>query len=259
VLKTNPTRFPSFSDESATRDFGRNGSFLVIRQLAQDVERFKKFTEVRAEQLRMYNNLEEIAGAPIDAQWIAAKLMGRWQDGTPLVVQPGATTAQSPPKHAARYNDFSYGTDDPQGLHCPFGAHIRRANPRDSLDPDDPEQQAITNRHRLLRRGRTYDFESAGDENESKGLLFTCLCADLERQFEFIQQTWIRSPDFHGLQNEPDPMVSSQRLRTRVFTIPTPSGSLRLHDMESFVTVRGGGYFFLPSRSAIQYLADLNA
>src|SRR6266436_3117398 len=259
VLKTNPTRFPSFDDESATRDFGRNGSFLVIRQLTQDVEGFKRFTEVRAEQLRMYDNFEEIAGAPIDSQWVAAKLMGRWQDGTPLVVQPAATAAQSPPKHPARYNDFSYGTDDPQGLHCPFGAHIRRANPRDSLDPDDSEQQAVTNRHRLLRRGRSYDFESAGDENESKGLLFTCICADLERQFEFIQQTWIRSPDFHGLQNEPDPMVSSRDLRTRVFTIPTPSGPLRLHDMESFVTVRGGGYFFLPSRSAIQYLADLIA
>jgi hypothetical protein len=89
-------------------------------------------------------------------------------------------------------------------------------------------------------------------------LLFTCLCADLDRQFEFVQQSWIRSPSFHGLKDEPDPIVAWQDLKTRVFTIPTPSGPVRLHNMQSFVTVRAGGYFFLPSRSALQYLFDLN-
>jgi hypothetical protein len=89
-------------------------------------------------------------------------------------------------------------------------------------------------------------------------LLFTCLCADLDRQFEFVQQSWIRSPSFHGLKDEPDPIVAWQDPKTRVFTIPTPSGPVRLHNMQSFVTVRAGGYFFLPSRSALQYLFDLN-
>jgi Dyp-type peroxidase family len=261
VLADVPSRFPSFENgNAAARDFGRNGSFLVVRQLAQDVDGFKEFTAAKAGKLKGdYGKLGQIAGAPIDDKWVAAKLMGRWQDGTPLVVRPGADRGESPDQDDRPENDFSYGTDDPQGLHCPFGAHIRRANPRDSLQPEDPDQLSITNRHRLLRRGRTYAYPSAEDTPPEKGLLFTCLCADLERQFEFVQQSWIASPSFHGLKNEPDPIVALQDPKTHVFTIPTPSGPLRLHNMQSFVTVRGGGYFFLPSLSAIQYLADINA
>jgi deferrochelatase/peroxidase EfeB len=184
--------------------------------------------------------------------------MGRWQDGTPLVVRPGAESDDDSDQDDRPENDFSYATDDPQGLHCPFGAHIRRANPRDSLQPEDPDQQSITNRHRLLRRGRTYEYESASDPKPHQGLMFTSLCADLERQFEFVQQTWIGSPAFHGLKDEVDPIAASQDGKAGVFTIPTPSGPLRLHDMQSFVTVRGGGYFFLPSLSAMLYLFDQN-
>lgn len=259
VLETSPSRFPSFEPgNSAIRDFGRNGSFLVIRQLAQNVAGFKDFLTEQVKKLEPYDGLAGIEGAPIDEKWLAAKLMGRWQDGTPLVTRPGADKLENGPKHLTRDNDFSYGMDDPQGLHCPFGAHIRRANPRDSLDPDDPDEQSVTNRHRLLRRGRAYEFETAGEKTPNQGLLFTCLCADLERQFEFVQQTWLRSPAFAGLQNEPDPIVAWQDPKQRVFTIPTPSGPLRLHEVKTFVTVRGGGYFFLPSRSAILYLADTN-
>jgi deferrochelatase/peroxidase EfeB len=144
-------------------------------------------------------------------------------------------------------------------MHCPFGSHIRRANPRDSLQPDDPAQQSITNRHRLLRRGRSYEYCTKQGNVAEQGLLFVALCSDLERQFEFVQQTWINSPTFHGLKNEPDPIVAWEDAKTRVFTIPTPSGPVRLHSVESFVSVQAGGYFFLPSRSAIRYLANLNA
>jgi deferrochelatase/peroxidase EfeB len=92
-----------------------------------------------------------------------------------------------------------------------------------------------------------------------KGMLFACLCADIERQFEFVQQTWINSPNFHGLSNEPDPIVGTRSSNSR-FTIPTPAGPVKLEQpdggsMNQFVTVRGGGYFFLPSRSALLYLA----
>jgi hypothetical protein len=89
-------------------------------------------------------------------------------------------------------------------------------------------------------------------------MLFVCLCADLDRQFEFVQQSWISSPVFHGLSDEPDPITAAaDPAATSVFTIPTSSGSLKLSNMRSFVTVRGGGYFFMPSRSAIQYLINL--
>jgi hypothetical protein len=31
-------------------------------------------------------------------------------------------------------------------------------------------------------------------------------------------------------------------------------GQVLLHDLPSFVTTRGGGYFFMPSRSSLRYL-----
>jgi len=254
-----PSRFPSFENSDTARDFGRNGSFLVVRQLAQDVKGFEDFIKEKALELEKdYPNLGDVVGAPINSKWVAARMMGRWPDGTPLVVRPGADMGEHPRKHDMRDNDFSYGTDDPQGLHCPFGAHIRRANPRDSMQPEDPAQQPITNRHRLLRRGRTYDYEPPGKNENEKGLFFTCLCTDLDRQFEFVQQTWIGSPSFHGLRDEVDPIAAWQDPKKNIFTIPTPAGPVRMRGMKSFVTVVAGGYFFLPSRSAIQYLADLN-
>lgn len=263
VLADVPSRFPSFEGgNAAARDFGRNGSFLVIRQLAQNVDGFRDFVEAKALELRTdYEGLAEAASAPITAQWVAAKIMGRWPDGTPLVERPGPDPEENPRKYEELNNNFSFGLDDPQGLRCPFGAHIRRANPRDRMEPGDPAELAITNRHRLLRRGRTYAYKPETAAEIEKGLLFTCLCADLDRQFEFVQQTWLQSPSFQGLQDEPDPIVAwydPEQKKPRVFTIPTPSGPVVLRDMQSFVTVRAGGYFFLPSRSAIQYLVDIN-
>jgi hypothetical protein len=223
--------------------------------------------------------LPNLIGGALTWEWIEAKMMGRWHDGVPLIDRPIWTPAEhaaeasgceghrdhAHAKHAQHQRrmrkdtDLDFGVDDPQGLHCPFGAHIRRANPRGSLAPGDDSQLAITNRHRLLRRGRSYQ------KGQEKGLLFVGLCADLERQFEFIQQSWIGAPGFAGLTNEPDPIVSVKpavsaepaAAPTR-FTIPTSAGSLVLDGGESFVTVRGGGYFFLPSRSALLFLAELD-
>jgi Dyp-type peroxidase family len=281
------SRFPQFaSSPPNTRDFGRNGTFLVVRQLGLDVEGFEDLTRNNAGQLQKAIGAKTINGEEITADWIAAKMMGRKRNGTPLI--PGASSTY--------FNDFSFGRDDPQGLSCPFGAHIRRANPRDSLEPLDPLQEEITNRHRLIRRGRSYVRRKA-DTGDEKGLLFMCVCADLERQFEFVQQSWIGSPVFHGLRNEVDPVAapashawktpktpaeksddtnfksaspdapfgreseavsSAAPLTERVFTIPTLSGSIALDNMESVVTTRGGGYFFLPSLAAMRYLAGLS-
>ena len=140
--------------------------------------------------------------------------------------------------------------EDPQGLRCPFGAHIRRANPRESADPGSQEQLTITNRHRILRVGRRYQ-EAAGAE---PGLFFMCLNADLERQFEFVQQTWLQSPSFHSLVEERDPLLGMRDATSRPssddgFTIPTRESPVRLRAMPEFVRTLGGGYFFVPGRS----------
>ena len=288
------SRFPDFGVEqsgAAPHDFGRNGSYIVIRELRQHVKAFEDFAIRKAAELAgkipsndvdqtAYPHLPNLIGQVPDAQWIKAKLVGRWPDGRPLIGNPvpydqrrieadgdgvPATVRVSVKYRAELDNDFSYGTDDPQGFACPFGAHIRRANPRDSKQPGDADEQVITNRHRLLRRGRSYDRGTDDSGRDDKGLLFVALCADLERQFEFVQQTWLNSPTFHGLTDEPDPIVGAARGlapsgladKPASFTIPTPAGPVKLCGIEQFVGTRAGGYFFLPSRSAIAFLKDL--
>jgi Dyp-type peroxidase family len=296
VIAESPSRFPTFrAAHNGSRDFGRNGTFLVVRQIQQHVDKFKDFTKKAAEPLQ--------ARVADPEEWVAARMMGRWRNGVPLALRPTSDTGEDNPNANAEptdlrlsdvpvtngesectrssesratnaksectrvkdpgkdpalkdINDFAYAQDDPQGLRCPLGAHIRRANPRDGLRPGDDLQQAITNRHRLLRRGRIYEIP--GQEAE-KGMMFTCLCADLERQFEFVQQTWIGSSSFHGLTGEVDPIIGSpDPKKGGVFTIPTPSGPITLDGLQNFVTVRAGGYFFMPSYSSLLYLLDRN-
>ncbi|WP_379548190.1 cytochrome P450 [Qipengyuania sp. DSG2-2] len=268
VIDANLTRFTDFGAASladAPRDLGRNGSFLVIRELAQDVEGFEAGMEAAAKQLSQggYRDLYKLLGQHPDAEWVGAKMMGRWKDGRPLVGNPVAGHGSAHDDPACRENDFSYALDDPQGLACPFGSHIRRSNPRDSKVPDEREgEQDITNRHRILRRGRPYT-RADGKGGVEKGLLFACLCTDIERQFEFVQQFWANAPAFHGLANEPDPIIGADPVSTREgetrprgFTIPTTAGPVRLEGLKKYVTAKGGGYFFLPSRSALGWLSD---
>jgi deferrochelatase/peroxidase EfeB len=192
-------------------------------------------------------------------------VIGRWRDGSPLVGHSDTPASLASDKRPP--NDFAYGVKDPRGLACPLGAHIRRANPRDSQEPGDRDEQSITNRHRLLRRGRTYSYEADGpDSGIRAGLLFIALCADLERQFEFVQRSWLNATSFHGLVNERDPLLGGPAGADRAkkpgdaqggtFTIPTAVGPVRVPSLQSHVTLRGGGYFFLPSRSALAFLIN---
>jgi Dyp-type peroxidase family len=254
------TGFPMLASQSLARDFGRNGSFLAIRQLAQDVAGFQAQAERMAQELAGYAGLSDIVGAPISADWVASKMMGRQHDGTPLLDLPRSNKS-APATDRRPDNDFDYGVQDPEGLACPLGSHIRRANPRTGLNPGDPKQQAIVNRHRLLRRGRPYQYSPPEAKDIEQGTLFIAVCADLERQFEFVHQSWVNSSNFQGLKNEVDPIAGATAARdsaARTFTIPTTAGALSLVGAQSFISARAGGYFFLPSRSAIQYLADLS-
>jgi deferrochelatase/peroxidase EfeB len=182
--------YPCFDPvpEERPHDLGANGSFLVIRQLEQDVTAFNGFVAHAA------GGIEGRPGTPAGfsrsqlAEWVAAKLVGRWRDGTSLIRyphQPG--TGWSGERQREPDNDFLLGKEDAAGHNCPFGAHIRRTNPRDSFEPGSEAQLTITNRHRILRVGRSYLPDAPGAAPGGKGgLLFMCLNADIERQFEFI-------------------------------------------------------------------------
>lgn len=275
----------SINTVNLDRDLGRNGSFLAIRQLEQNVDEFRAFCKDEGARLQPY--FPPGVQAPPE-EYIAAKIVGRWRDGSPVSRYPrypasaapgsahsllrtsssgaphrtqGTTPiAPSPPKIPGAVttglapepdNDFLFGSEDPQGLRCPFGAHIRRANPRESFVPGSQEQLGITNRHRIMRVGRVYEPQ----QGQKDGLFFMCLNGDLERQFEFVQQTWVQSPSFHGLAQESDPLISGHGGRNG-YTIPMRSAPLRLGNLPSFVSTRGGGYFFLPGKRTLQFLGS---
>lgn len=253
---TRTTAVPDFASSgvNAARAFGRNGSYLVIRQLAQDEKAFSDFVIKAEKHVRGHKGIPKGFSSDQTREFLAAKMVGRWKDGTSLVkfpYKPGTGWDGKTPNREPD-NAFLPGTEDPTGTSCPYGSHIRRSNPRDSFLPHDQTQLDIVNRHRILRRGRFYETK---DGKKDAGLLFMCVNADIERQFEFIQQTWCMAPQFMGLENEVDPILGRGGTMGRV-TIPTPQGPIFLKGSPDAVSVIGGEYFFLPSKSALKYLAS---
>lgn len=251
-----PAQYPDFSARATlARDFGRNGSYLVIRQLAQDVDGFHSALDTLAETVCRHKDVinPHSGNFARTREWIAAKMVGRWRDGSSLVDHPFRPAFQTG-EDAIAANGFLYKDADPQGARCPFTAHVRRTFPRDSLAQTDPEELSVTNRHRLLRRGRPYLDK---DRRHVRGTLFMCFNADIERQFEFVQQTWLGSPSFHGLEREPDPFVmhkGDDDAPGACLTIPGRNAPLVLNRLQRHVSLGGGGYFFLPGRRSLWFL-----
>jgi len=226
------------------RGFGLNGTYLVFRKLVQKVDEFRAYIE----------NQSRKAGTvdPRRRELLAAKMMGRWRSGAPLVLSPEVPGSE--PR-----NDFLFMPTDPDGLACPIGSHIRRANPRDSLDMSPASSLQASRRHRIIRRGRKFSEPSANSSAQNpkydQGLYFIALNADLRRQFEFVQQSWLNNPSFNGIDNDKDPIVGDNESDRGSFTIQSRPINERLSGLPRFVTVRGGGYFFLPGIRAIGFLA----
>jgi Dyp-type peroxidase family len=251
---TSPGAFPAVKmDEGPSAgapDLGHNGTYLVVRQVAQWVPLLWNYLDAAT---------KDAAGQsrPAERVKLGSKLVGRWPSGTPMALAPD----QDDPGRA-KDNDFLYNNTDPSGLGCPFGSHIRRGNPRDTLGEDPVEAIKLTKRHRLIRRGRTYGPRATDpldlNDKQERGLMFMVINANIERQFEFVQQTWINNPSFHGLYDERDPIFGSSGTQAAgSMTIPREPVRRRLTGLGGFVTVRGGAYFFLPSIKALHYLATL--
>jgi len=271
---------PLAEDVPGKRDFGRNGSYLVLRDLAQDVLGFWQFVDRQAQH------------EPDKREQLARAMVGRMRSGDPIVPlsdHPVAGVAYDPDERARMVdlwaNQFTFDKD-PDGTACPFGAHIRRANPRnadlpagtrgpiskllrtlgfDSKGPHD-DLLASTRFHRILRRGREYgpefkpeDAVEGKERDAARGLRFICLNANISRQFEFVQTAWIASPKFSGT-DEGDPLLGNRKplwtgRPTSGFTRPQDGGlPCRTSGLPQFVTVRGGAYFFMPGISALRYL-----
>jgi deferrochelatase/peroxidase EfeB len=262
---------PRAADRPKAYDSGRNGTYLVLRQLEQDVPGFWRTMS---------------AAAPANPIPLAEAVVGRRLDGSPLVpLQPQRIPGVGEDAGDRVRNQFTY-TRDPQGLACPIGAHVRRANPRNGdmaegrtglvgqllctlgfAADTDADRIAPSRFHRLLRRGREYGRllsireAQASVEHPPAGIHFLCLNANISRQFEFVQNAWLQGTTFGGLTGEADPLTGNRAplmtgAATDGFSMPQGGGvAKRVAALPRFVTVRGGGYFFLPGVRALRYLA----
>ena len=96
---------PNHALPSAPADpYGRSGTYMVWRKLYQDVALFR---HVLREAAPLYSGG--------DHEKLAAKVVGRWPNGTPLVVSPDAPIADFEPKTDPRINAFRYAAEDPTG------------------------------------------------------------------------------------------------------------------------------------------------
>jgi Dyp-type peroxidase family len=271
---------PFAEDQPNKKDLGRNGTYVVMRQLPQDVRGF-------------WQTLDRAVNSNADERWrLGSYMVGRnLADGAPLVpLSQYAIPGIDVKADGLTKNLFTYDTDV-DGIRCPYGAHIRRANPR---NPDIPGASkrlistlvhtlgfgnkhlrddliASTRFHRLLRRGREYGpnldpenaLQAAPSGDPERGLHFVAINANIQRQFEFIQSAWIMRTKFDGLSEESDPFLGNRAPVagcpfSNTFSIPQSSGIRRkIMDLPQFITVQGGAYFFLPSMSALRYLSRL--
>lgn len=231
-------------------DFGSDGTYLVMRQLEQDTNLF-------------WRSMMEYANQQKDeAIELASKIVGRWPNGNPL------TLFEENTEKSKEQNNFNFYDQDRDGLKCPLGSHIRRSNPRDSID-DAPDQSIdMVNKHRILRRGRPYgppvdpDMDvkkmiDAPQDDHKRGLIFICMNTDISRQFDFVQGHWINNRKFNDFYNDVDPLMGSSPTEDSIeFEIQDRPIRKRITDIPEFVTVVGGAYFFLPKMSTITYLSE---
>ena len=274
------SELPFAEDQANNKDLGRNGTYLVLRQLAQDVRGFWKFLDKATN-----SNPEERCR-------LGSYMVGRvLADGSPLMpLSPLAIPGVGAARDGLTKNMFTFDSDI-EGTHCPYGAHIRRANPRNADIPGAPkglistlirilgfgnknlrdDLTASTRFHRLIRRGREYGpkltpeeaLQPAPENDPERGLHFFAINSNIQRQFEFVQSAWLMGTKFDGLTEESDPLIGNRSPVagcpfTNTFSIPqSRTVRRRIMDVPQFITVRGGAYFFLPGMSALRYLSRL--
>ena len=223
------------------RELRLNGTYLVFRKLHQDVAAFRRYLVTAAKSLY---------GADDDyhQELVAAKLMGRWRSGCPLDLSPDKDDPAIAADPELR-NNFTYAGDD-KGLRCPLGSHLRRSNPRET-----PLRRATAvRRHRLIRRGVEYgpllEEGVLADDGVDRGLINMFIQADIERQFEFVQQEWMKGGEFIGLDPDEQDPINGVGGEGSQMSVP---GAKRpfLFDLPTFVRVQGGEYLFVPGLTAL--------
>ena len=230
---------------------GDNASYGAFCVLRQEVRAFDDFIKLAG---KRYNLGQEL---------VAAKLMGRWRDGTPLVLAPDAPREMS--DESINAFDYAPGDDHPafyddrDGMRCPIGSHIRRLNPRGALVMGKPYNR------RIIRRAMPYGppFDPAlVDDGHERGLVGYFICGDLEMQFEFLQGVWANEDlSTSGLHGTRDPILGAQPPEGGKFVIRTADSRdpVTLDDLPRLVNTRGRVYTMLPGMAALRFLASMSA
>ena len=262
-------------------EFSRNGTFMAYRKLHENVGSFEKYMdEAGARYARMYGIAD-----PVEARdTVMAKLVGRWHDGVPLMAAPtfedwqafkaelaAARAAGDKPKLAQialKFTSFQY-RPDPAGTACPVTSHMRRANPRDMLDPNftSPnagswDGSALVNRRRILRRGLPYGEpnKAAPSDSDEQGIIFLAICTSLFRQFEFVQQQWMQYGLDFNAGSDTCPIIGNADDESdihKVVIATNPEGGrppFLCDRIPQLVEPRGGDYFFIPSMTALRMI-----
>jgi deferrochelatase/peroxidase EfeB len=237
------------------RELGLNGSFAVFKMIETDVVGFENFLQSQKDK--------------IDPELLAAKICGRWRNGVPLALSPDT---DSPAGGIApdQMNNYEYvnadGSGDPKGLRCPVGAHMRRINPRGQPVTGQGQPGGSNNTHRLIRRGMPYG--PVYDPNQPydgipRGLLGYFINSSIENQYEFVLGHWVNDSEFAGSvrlnPKSKDPMIATQDPAESIFVIPQANGAppIKVTGFSSFVTTKAAAYCFLPSITAIKFIAQL--
>ncbi len=224
-------------------ELARNGTFLVFRKLREHVGRFREYLERHGAQY------------PGGKELLAAKFVGRWRDGTPLVLSPDRPDPALVADEKT-YNDFRY-KHDPDGARCPLGAHIRRARPRDAMG----FHGRLADRRRIMRRGLPYGEplpEGAPDDGADRGILFLAFNIDIERQFEFIQQQWLNYGNHFRQGNDKDVLQGDHdgTGKAVIQAFGKDDAPYLCTGLPRFVDTRGGEYFFVPGMRALRWITE---
>ncbi|HET6613552.1 MAG TPA: Dyp-type peroxidase [Kofleriaceae bacterium] len=223
---------------------GKNGSYVAFRKLHQRVAAFRQYLKANAEN-------------PEAEELLAAKIVGRWRSGAPLALASEKDDRELGADRM-RNNAFLYYEDDKIGYKTPPGSHIRRMNPRDAIKDSGTKVEL----RRMVRRGTSYGPELPEgvleDDGVERGLMFVFIGADLRRQFEFVQATWLNHSEFISGGPQRDP-VAGTRSEPGDLTIPKRPIRRRLSGLPQFVVTRGGEYCFLPSLRALRWLGELQS
>jgi Dyp-type peroxidase family len=233
--------------QDVPRDPNAKGSYFVFRKLEQKVKGFKTAEQQLASALKLKGEDRERAGA---------MLVGRYEDGTPLTLSKEDGIIAS-----GAENNFNYNNDTASAK-CPFHAHIRKSNPRNEARSAENEEAAQNDKaHIMARRGIPYGTRQAIDTPIAQmpvdgiGLLFMSYQASISNQFEFIQSKWVNNPDFPHKGDGSDPILGQGGPSNGAFAVDYGNAaSLQKESFNSFVTLKGGEYFFAPSIAFLKSL-----